>query len=87
MNWHGHLITGDLSITDNAKLGQLVAEGPKYREPNRAHWKATETKFLNPLVSMQSGTQISLWKDQLKESVADRILSLKGLLRMFEYML
>ena len=28
---------------ENAKLMELVAKGPKYREPNRVNWKATET--------------------------------------------
>ena len=40
---HGHVIIGDLRVTENAKLRELVAKRPKYREPNRANWKATET--------------------------------------------
>ena len=42
---HGHVITGDLRVIENARLRELVAEGPKYREPNRVKWKATETMF------------------------------------------
>ena len=38
---HGHVITGDLRVIENAKLRELVAKGPKYREPNRVNWKAT----------------------------------------------
>ena len=65
---HGHVITGDLRVTENAKLRELVAKGPKYREPNRVNWKATETMFLESidlyakkLVQKQtSGTQVSL---------------------------
>ena len=34
---HGHVITGDLRVIENAKLGELVAKGPKYREPNRVN--------------------------------------------------
>ena len=41
----GHVITGDLRVIENAKLRELVAKGPKYREPNRVNWKATETIF------------------------------------------
>ena len=32
---HGHVITGDLRDIENAKLRELAAKGPKYREPNR----------------------------------------------------
>ena len=41
---HGHIITGDLKIMprENAKLRKLVSKGPKYREPNKINWKATE---------------------------------------------
>ena len=42
---HGHVITGDLRVIENAKLRELFAKGPKYREPNRVNWKATETMF------------------------------------------
>ena len=38
---HGHVITADLMVIENAKLRELVAKGPKYREPNRVNWKAT----------------------------------------------
>ena len=31
---YGHVITGDLKVIENAKLKELVAKGPKYREPN-----------------------------------------------------
>ena len=43
---HGHVITGDLRVIENAKLRELVAKGPKYIEPSRVNWKATETMFL-----------------------------------------
>ena len=53
---HGHVITGDLRVIENAKLRELAAKGPKYREPNRLQ-KDTETMFLNPLTSMQKTGQ------------------------------
>ena len=34
---HGHVITGDLRVIENARLRELVAKGPKYREPNSCH--------------------------------------------------
>ena len=45
----GHAITGDLRVIKNARLRELVAKGPKYREPNRANWKVTETMFLGSI--------------------------------------
>ena len=35
--------------TDSRKLRELVAKGPKYREPNRVNWKATETMLLESI--------------------------------------
>ena len=46
---HGHVITGDLKVIENAKLREFVAIGPKYGEPNRVNWKATETMFLESI--------------------------------------
>ena len=46
---HGHVITGDLRVIENVKLRELVAKGPKYREPNRVNWKATEKMFLESI--------------------------------------
>ena len=65
---YGHVITGDLRVIENAKLRELVAKGPKYREPNRVNWKATETMFLESIdlyakklvQKRTSRTQISL---------------------------
>ena len=81
---HGHVITGDLSIIENARLRELVAKGPKYRESNR---KATETMFFESIdlhaKSWSKREQVDLkclseWKDQWKELVTDRISNLKG---------
>ena len=46
---HHHAITGDLRVMEKARLRELVAKGPKYREPNRVNWKATETMFLESI--------------------------------------
>ena len=46
---HGHVITGDLRVIENAKLRKIVAKGPKYREPNRVNWKATETMLFESI--------------------------------------
>ena len=34
---HGHVITGDLRVIANASMRELVARGPKYREPNKVN--------------------------------------------------
>ena len=68
-------------------LRKLVAKGPKYREPNRVNWKATETMFLESIdlyaKNWSKREQVDLkyfskWKDHLKELVTDRISNLKG---------
>ena len=84
---HDHVITSDLKVIENARLRELVAKGPEYREPTRVNWKATETMFLESIdlyaKNWSEKEQAELkypseWKDQLKELVAHRILDLKG---------
>ena len=84
---HGHVITGDIKVIENAKLRERVAKGPKHRKSNRVNWKATETMFLESIdlcaKSWSKREQVELkylseWKDQLRELVADRISNLKG---------
>ena len=84
---HGHVITGDLRVIENAKLKELVAKGPKYRKTNRVNWTATETMFLESidLYAKNSSKReqvelkyLSEWKNQFNESVADGISNLKG---------
>ena len=78
----GHVINADLKVIENAKLRELVAKGPKYREPNRVNWKATGTMFLESIDlyarHWSKREQVDLkylpeWKDQLKELVAEYI--------------
>ena len=66
---HGHVMTGDLRVILNAKLREIVAKGPKYREPkDMVNWKATETMSLESIAlyakkmvqKRTSGTQIFL---------------------------
>ena len=88
MKKHVHLlVTGDLRVLENVKLRELVAKGPKYREPNRVNRKATETIFLESIdlyaKNWSKREQIEIkylyeWKDQLKELLTDRISNLKG---------
>ena len=46
---HSHVITGDLMVIENVKLRELVAKGPKYREPNKINWQSTETMISNSI--------------------------------------
>ena len=68
-------------------MRELVAKGPKYREPNRVNWKATETMFLESIdlyaKNWSKREQVDLkylseWKNHLKELVTDCISDLKG---------
>ena len=79
---HSHVINEDPRVIENSKLGELVAKGPEYIEPNRVNWKATKPMFFESTdlyakhwckreqVELK---YISEWKDQLKALVAERI--------------
>ena len=73
-------------VIENVKLRELVAKGPKYREPNKINWQSTETMISNSidLYAEQSSKweqvdliYLSEWKDQMKELVVERISSSK----------
>ena len=87
---HGRVITGDLMVIENVKLRELVAKGPKYREPNKINWKSTKTMVLDSidLYAEQWSKReqadlkyLSAWKDQIKELVVECISSLKERIR------
>ena len=87
---HGHVITGDLMVIENVILRELVAKGPKYREPSKVNWKSTETMVLDSIdlyaEQWSKRGQVDLkylseWKDQIKELVEEPISSLKGKIR------
>ena len=73
-------------VIENVKLRELVAKGPKYREPNKINWQSMETMVSNStdLYAEQWSKReqvdlkyLSEWKDQIKELVVERISSLK----------
>ena len=78
---HGHVITGDLRAIENAKLKEQNTENQL-----GVNWKATETMFFESIdlyaknwsKENKQNSNVSEWKDQLKELVADRISDLKG---------
>ena len=78
--------TGDLMVIEKVKLKELVAKGPKYREPNKINWQSTKTMVSNSIdlyaEQWSKREQVDLkylseWKDQIKELVVERISSLK----------
>ena len=36
-------------VIENVKLRELVAKGPKYREPSKINWQSTETMVSNSI--------------------------------------
>ena len=77
-------------VIENVRLRELVAKGPKYREPNKINWQSTETMVSNsidPYAEQWSKREqvdfkyLSEWKDQIKELVVERISSLKEKIR------
>ena len=66
-------------VIENVKLRELVAKGPKHREPNKINWKSTKTRALDctDLYANQWSKReqvdlkyVSEWKDRIKELVA-----------------
>ena len=49
---YGHVITGDISIIPNSKLRDLIAKGPKYREPCKVDWDKSYHFCVKLLTSM-----------------------------------
>ena len=79
---HGHVITGDLRVIENAKLRNLLLKDQNIENQIGSTRKQQKQCFWNPLISMPKiGLKenkvelkyLSEWKDQLKELVADRI--------------
>ena len=77
-------------VIENVKLRELVAKGPKYREPNKINWQSTETMISNSIdlyaEKWSKREQVDLkylseQKDQIKELVVEHISSLKEKIR------
>ena len=77
---HGHVITGDLMVIESVKLRELVANGPKCREPNKINWQSMESMVSSSIdlyVEQWSKRKqidrkyLSEWKDQIKELVVE----------------
>ena len=82
---HGHVITGDPSIIENAKRRELVVKGPSTKNQITSTGKLHKQCFLNPYAKhwpkreQEDRKYFSEWKDDLKELVGERISDLSHL--------
>ena len=83
---YGHVITGDLSIIPNSKLRDLVAKGPKYREPCKVDWDKNLSLLCEAVdqYALQWAkweivelSVLSSWKEMVKGQIEERISKLK----------
>ena len=83
---YGHVITGDFSIIPNSKLRDLIAKGPKYREPFKVDWdkklsllcEAVDQYHLQwAKREMVELSVLSSWKEKVKGQIEERIPKLK----------
>ena len=83
---YGHVITGDLSIIPNSKLRDLIAKGPKYREPCKVDWDKNLSLLCEAVdqyalqwtkQEMVELSVLSSWKEMVKGQIEERISKLK----------
>ena len=86
INHMGHVITGDLSIIPNSKLRDLIAKGPKYREPCKVDWDKNLSLLCEVVDQyalqwtkreMVELSVLSSWKEMVKGQIEERISKLK----------
>ena len=79
-------ITGDLSIIPNSKLRDLIAKGPKYREPCKVNWDKNLSLLCEAVDQyalqwakreMVELSVLSSWKEMVKSQIEQRISKLK----------
>ena len=83
---YGHVITDDLSIIPNSKLRDLIAKGPKYREPCEVDWDKNLSLLCEAVdqYALQWAKReiaelsvLSSWKEMVKGQIEERISKLK----------
>ena len=83
---YGHVITGDLSIIPNSKLRDLIAKGPKYREPCKVDWDKNLSLLYEAVVQyvlqwakreIVELSVLSSWKEMVKSQIEERIFKRK----------
>ena len=74
----GHVITGDINIVNNAKLRNILAKGPKFREPQPINWKYN-FKILMDAVEDYARQWAKREKEEV-ESLSEWIQSIRSLI-------
>ena len=83
---YGHVITGDLSIIPNSKLRDLIAKGPKYKEPCKVDWDKNLSLLCEAVDQyalqwakweMVEFSVLSYWKEMVKGPIEECISKLK----------
>ena len=63
---HGHVITGDVRVMENAQLRELVAKGPNIENQIGSTGKQQKQCFWNSLISMQKvGPKENKWNSNI----------------------
>ena len=84
---HGHIVTGDLRIVENAKLRKLFSKGPNFRENKTINYskciKEIELSLHNCACNLASKYNLDIstfdnWISTVKRKVADKIRILKA---------
>ena len=72
-----HVLTGNLKIVKNKKLGKLLSKGPKYREPVEIKWEdakgAVEDGVNTFTIKKISPLALQNWKNTILEQVDSKI--------------
>jgi hypothetical protein len=85
--YHGHVVTGDLRVIENAKLRKLLSKGPNYREPKTVNFTHCRKSLVDgideSIVKFQSKyklgeNELISWKDTILKKVDEKIKELKG---------
>ena len=83
---YGHVITGDLSIIPDSRLRDLIAKGPKYREPCKVDWDKNVSLLYEGVdqYALQWAKReiiklsvLSYWKETVNGQIEERISKLK----------
>ena len=83
---YGHVITDDLSVIPNSKFRDLIAKGPKYREPCKVDWDRNLSLSCEAVdqCALQWAKQemvelsvLSSWKEMVKGQTEEPIFKLK----------
>ena len=83
---HGHVVTGDLRIIENAKLQKLFSKGPNYRENKIINYHKCMNEIVKSLDACASKMaakyklevkEFDNWKSKVKEKVTEKIRKLE----------